>query len=256
LILLAHGRSFLQLRVSSYYCRLLLFAVALYLGQTRGTLAALAVGIAVLLWYKGRTRPLARYLGLFYYGTGLLLVALAAPTIEEYLRRGGSLEALRTLNGRLGLWEVSIGLVNEQSEWITGFGYGAARVILPARVEWAGTAHSSWVELLMGLGILGVLLAAADVVFLLRHLSRRGSFTSPAAGLSLLAFLLISSIVTESLVYPGLGFGMLVLLHAPVLARLTLRFASREGLVVGPNGSGSGGRSRLVVRAPIHSSNG
>jgi hypothetical protein len=222
LILLANGPAFLKLRRSGYVVRLLFFATGIYLGETRGALAGIVVGLAALIWFAGRQKPLTRYLGLMYYGTALLLtLAVALPAILHYLERGGNVQTLTSLNGRVGLWEESIDLIGDAGKWLTGFGYGAARVILPLHVNWAGTAHSYWVELLVGLGIPGMLLAAADVLFLLRHLSSRGSLTPSAATLSLLMFLIIDSFVSEIFAFPGVGFGMLALLHVPVLARLS-----------------------------------
>jgi hypothetical protein len=233
LILLANGPSFLKLGRFGYVVRLLFFATGIYLGETRGALAGIAVGLAALIWFAGRQKPLTRYLGLMYYGIALLLLLVVAlPAILHYLERGGNAQTLTTLNGRIGLWEVSIDLIGDAGKWITGFGYGAARVILPLQVNWAGTAHSYWVELFLGLGISGVLLAVADVLFLFRHLSSRVSLTPSAATLSLLMFLVVNSFVSEILAYPGVGFGMLALLHAPVLAQLSSRVGSTDALSV------------------------
>lgn len=219
LALLAYGPSFLGFRRSGYIFRVLLFATAVYLSDTRGALAATLVSLAALIWFAGRRVPLTRYLGALYYGIALLLIlAVALPAVLQYLERGGGVQGLTSLNGRVGLWKVSIDLVSQGGKWVTGFGYGAPRVILPLYVDWAGTAHSYWVELLVGLGIPGVLLAAADIVYLLRHLSSRGSITSSAAAVALLAFLMVNSVVSEVLAFPGIGFGMLALLHVPVLA--------------------------------------
>jgi hypothetical protein len=222
LVLLAYGRRSLQLRTGGYILRLLLLGAALYLGDTRQALGGLAVGVAVLLWFAGRRKPISRYLGLLYYGIGLLLILLVAlPATLTYLERGGGSEGLMGLNGRVDLWKVSVGLLSDAGKWITGFGYATARVMLPLRVSWAGGAHSSWVEWLLGLGIPGAVLAAADIVFLFRYLPSRRSPASPATTLSLLAFLVVVSVVQETLAVPGLGFGMLVLLHVPVLAMLS-----------------------------------
>jgi hypothetical protein len=220
LVLLAFGRSFLGFRRSGFVFRLLLFVTALYLGDTRGALAATLVGLAALIWFAGRRTPLTRYLGALYYGITLLLIlAVALPLVVQYVERGGGVQGLTSLNGRVGLWQVSIDLVSQAGKWITGFGYGAARAILPLYVNWAGTAHSYWVELLVGLGIPGVLLGAADIVYLLRHLSSRASIASSTATVALLAFLIVNSVVSEILAFPGIGFGMLALLHVPVLAQ-------------------------------------
>ena len=73
LLLIACGRSFLGFRLSGYVFRLLLFGAGLYLGETRAVIAALLVAIAVLLWWEGRTRPMARYLGIPYFAISACL---------------------------------------------------------------------------------------------------------------------------------------------------------------------------------------
>lgn len=220
LILIACGRSFLGFRMPGYVARLSLFGVGLYFGDTRGVIAALLVGIAVWLWSTGRTKPLAKYVGIPYFAIGLALILIAArPEILKYLARGETSQGIASLNGRIPLWWLSFDLLANAGRWFTGFGYGAARVILPTHFAWAGTAHSSWVELLLAVGILGPLLAAADIIYVSAYASSRRAVTSPSLTLSLLAFLMVVSITSESLVFPGLGFVLLVLLHAPVLAQ-------------------------------------
>ncbi len=220
LLLIACGRSFLGFQLSGFVFRLLLFGAGLYLGETRAVIAALLVAIAVLLWWEGRRRPLAKYLGIPYYAIALaLLLVVATPEIMQYLARGQTSEGFATLNGRIPLWWLSLDLLSDAGRWFTGFGYGAARVILPVHLEWAGTAHSSWVELLLAIGVLGPLLAASDILYLFAHASGRRSITPPSLTLSLLAFLVLVSITGEVLALPGLGFVLLSLLHAPVLAQ-------------------------------------
>ena len=220
LIVAAGGRSFLSLRPSGYVLRLVLFGTALYLGETRGAAAGILVAIAVMLWLAARTQPLKSYLGITYYlvAVGLVLIA-ARPEIMQYALRGGTAEGITTLNGRIPLWSLAIDLVNDAGRWVLGFGYGSARVILPKFIDWAGTAHSAWVEILMAIGILGPLLLAIDVLYVLRHAWSREAFVPPSVSVSILAFLLVMSITGEGLVVPGIAFVLLALLHVPVLAK-------------------------------------
>lgn len=220
LLLIACGRPFLGFRMTGYVFRLLLFGAGFYMGETRAVIAALLVAIAVLLWWAGRTKPLARYLGLLYYSVALGLVVIAArPEIMQYLLRGGTTQTITSLNGRIPLWGASLDLLGDADRWVTGFGYGAARVILPTLAEWAGTAHNSWVELLLAVGVLGPLLTAADILFLLLLASSRRAIIPPVLTLSLLTFLVIVSTTGEVLAFPGLGFVMIALLHVPVLTK-------------------------------------
>jgi hypothetical protein len=217
-ILLAAGRSSLGFGASGYVSRVALFAATLYLGETRGVLAGVLVALAVLLWLSARRKPLTSYLGLTYYALTLGLVLIAARAdVMAYILRGGTTEGVTSLDGRIPLWTDSIALVSDANKWFLGFGYGAARVLLPHLASWAGTAHSSWVEILLAIGILGPLLLAADVVFVGWSASRRDSLVPPSLTLSVLALLIVASTTGEGLVLPSLSFVVVALLHVPIL---------------------------------------
>jgi O-antigen ligase len=103
---------------------------------------------------------------------------------------------------------------------MTGFGYGAARVVLYPQFSWAGTAHNSWIEALLGVGILGVCLLAAAIGFLIWRLGwgcESNRFARLA--LALLAYLLVVSITSEIMVTPGIGFTMLAWIFMPALGQ-------------------------------------
>lgn len=72
-----------------------------------------------------------------------------------------------TLNGRTGLWEDVIKIV--QDNWSTGTGYCASRFVLvtPAR-QWAEHAHNSFLEMALGAGIIGVVIYVLFVGYALR----------------------------------------------------------------------------------------
>jgi hypothetical protein len=236
-ILVAGGRAFLGLRPSGYVLRLGLFVATLYLGDTRGILAGVLVAFAVMLWLMARTKPLKSYLGMTYYAIAACFLLIAArPELIQYVLRGEAADSITQLNGRVPLWGLSIDVLVDAHKWLGGFGYGAARVILPQYVPWAGTAHSSWVEILLAIGVLGPLLLAADVLFVLRHALSRHCFVPPSMTVSILALLVVASITGEGLVLPGLAFVLLALLHVPVLAErnsVTLQLggdASRESV--------------------------
>jgi hypothetical protein len=223
LILISIPSSSVGLSRSLFWPRIGLFSIALFLGETRGALAGLCVGLAVVLWMKGRARPAARYLGIFYYITAIAVVLLVAlPQTMAYLERGGGVESLTTLSGRVSLWEQSTDLLTLHGRWVAGFGYGASRVLLPALVSWAGTAHSYWVELLLDLGVLGMAAALLDVVWLAPTLVRPSVIPSSTT-MSLFAFTVVFSVVSEAAAFPGIGFTMLALLHVPALFLATVR---------------------------------
>jgi len=221
-ILVAGGRSLTRFPAWSYWPRLLLFGATIYLGQTRSVIAAVVVAIAVALWFRGRERPLARYLGVWYYLVGIgALVTVAAQQLLGYLSRDESVESITSLSGRIPLWEFAIGQFDTVQHWLGGFGYGSARVLLIPTAPWAGSAHSAWMELLLGIGVVGLLLGAADIVLLSIHLIWTRSFSAAAnpVAIALVAFFLVVAPISEVLVLPGIGFGLLALAHAPALVQ-------------------------------------
>jgi hypothetical protein len=219
-ILAAQDRASLGLRTSGYLWRLALFATVLYLGHTRTIISSVVVAVAVLFWWAARTHPLKSYLGVTYYAIVVAFVVMTVlPQVTEYVYRGQTTQNLESLSGRIPLWEFSVDLVSDANRWLIGFGYGSAKLLLPESFSWAGTAHSAWVELFVAIGILGPVLLAVDLLFLLRYASSRLSLVPPSLTLSLLAVLVISSITGESLAFPSLPFVMLTLLHVPVVAQ-------------------------------------
>jgi O-antigen ligase len=219
-ILIAQDRWSLGLRTSGHLLLLALFATTLYLGHTRSTIVGVIVAVAVLFWLAARTHPVKSYLGITYYAIviGLVVVTLL-PQVTQYFYRGQTTQELESLTGRTALWGFSIELISDANRWLIGFGYGSARLLLPESFSWAGGAHSTWVELLLSIGILGPALLAVDLLFLLRYASSRRSLVPPALTLSLLALLVVTSITGEGLAFPSLSFVMLALLHVPVVAQ-------------------------------------
>jgi O-Antigen ligase len=243
-ILLAGGRTFLALRPSGYVLRLALFGTTLYLGDTRGVLAGVLLAVGLMLWFAARTKPLKSYLGMTYYAIagGLVLIA-ARPEIMTYVLRGGTTEGITSLSGRIPLWSSAINIMSDADRWFVGFGYGSARVILPKVADWAGTAHSAWVEILLAIGILGPLLLGADVLFVLRHAWSRVALAPSSVTVSLLAFLTLVSITSEGIVFPGLSFVLLALLHVPVLTKLNLEYRSHRVRAVAASGDAVASKS-------------
>jgi hypothetical protein len=221
-ILVAGGRSLTRFRAWSYWPRLLLFGATIYVSQTRSVIAAALLAVAVALWFRGRYWPLARYLGVWYYFIGLLvLVTVASQQFLGYLSRGESIQSITSLSGRIPLWEFALGQFGTVLDWLVGFGYGSARVLLIPTVPWAGSAHSTWMELLLGTGVVGLLLVVADIAVLTVQLTK-GHYANRVANpvaITLVAFFLVVSPVSEVFVLPGIGFGFLALVHAPALAQ-------------------------------------
>jgi hypothetical protein len=221
LALVVGGRSRLGFPAWTYWPRVGLFGVTLFMAQTRSVIAGVVVGIGVALWFKGRDKPIARYLGVTYYVVGgVMLVALATTHLFTYLSRGESPEMIATFTGRTDLWDYGIAQLDSMREWFLGLGYGTSRIVLLEGFEWGGSAHSTWMELLLGIGLVGLALAVVSIAALAFWLARRRSFdTSNLVALSILAFFLMTSPISEGLAVPGIGFGFLALVHIPALGK-------------------------------------
>jgi hypothetical protein len=221
IVLVVGGRSLTHFPAWSHWGRVGFFGAAIYLGQTRSVIGATVLGIAVGLWIQGRRKPIVRYLGVGYYLVGIgLLAGLATRQVFAYLSRGEDISNITSLTGRVPLWEFAIGQLNSLWTWLAGFGYDSSRTILYPKVSWAGSAHSSWIELLIGVGVIGLLLAAMDIVVLLVHLVRSRFFARPnELAVSLVAYLIVVAFVSETLVIPGVGFGFLAIAHVPALVQ-------------------------------------
>jgi hypothetical protein len=180
---------------------------------------AVVLAMGMLFWWTARTKPLKSYLGISYYAIAIVLVLISASSqIMDYALRGGTSAGLASLDGRIPLWTKSFDLLSTTDRWFIGFGYGSPRVFLPTIASWAGTAHSSWMELLLGIGILGPILAAADILFVMWYAASRNALVPPSLTLSVLTLLLVTSVTGEGLALPSASFAILVLLHAPILA--------------------------------------
>ncbi len=141
--------------------------VTLLGSQYRTGYAALAVAIALLLIVR-RGQVLGRLLlGL------LVVVALAGTgvldTSEQYVLRGQSLERATELSGRVNWWSLVLP-VWEQSPVIGAGLRTASRLALgQAGFGDVGTIHSTWVEALVGTGLLGVAFLAGSLLLTWRR---------------------------------------------------------------------------------------
>jgi hypothetical protein len=87
----------------------------------------------------------------------LLATGLLTRVVPVVVRES---ESLSTLSGRTGLWAYLAGVTLKESPWI-GLGYySASRTYGFQYSEWSGTAHSAFVEVLVGGGLLSLALFA------------------------------------------------------------------------------------------------
>jgi O-antigen ligase len=161
----------------------------------------------------------------------MVVWATASQQIAVYLARGQDQESLLNLTGRVPLWTFALNDVREAGSWWQGFGYGASRVTLFSEVDWAGTAHNAWLEILIGTGMIGLVLATVGFVFLGYRLIMQAGFSndrSSALAASLFAVCLVMSITQPAFALPGLVFSLLSFLYGHSIARRAATIGSRD----------------------------
>lgn len=179
--------------------------------QYRTGYAALAAGIALLLALRGR-KTLATAIGLFaavamYWG-----LATLGTSTEPLLLRGDTPERASQLSGRLSMWHAAIPFWRESPIFGRGLLTSTRLEVLPSiGLENTATIHGTWIETLVGTGLVGTILLAAALVLLLYRgvadaLRRNGRVVPAVLAVSLIARSFTGSSV-ESL---GIGVFLLV----------------------------------------------
>ena len=137
-----------------------------------------------------------------------------------------------TLTGRTGIWEASARFVQAQP-WL-GYGYyafwlpqnGPAYWVREA-VQWqVASAHSSWLELALGLGRVGVVLFALQLIATLRR--GAGAIFDASAGLWAPAFLAAFALYTLSESHALQANNVFWTIYVAVAARLALDARERR----------------------------
>jgi O-antigen ligase len=210
---------------------------------------AAAAAFALVLLSTSKTALLAAVLGLGVIGfcalvrrgpvhavaaTCAVLVVLIAGCGAVLLAPDLVVAALGrdlTLTGRTGIWEASARFV-EARPWL-GYGYyafwlpdmGPAYWVREA-VQWeVASAHSSWLELALGLGRVGVVLFALQLLATLARGARAAM--QPQAGLWAPAFLAVFGLYTFSESHALQANNLFWTIYVAVAARLALD--AREG---------------------------
>jgi O-antigen ligase len=237
LVLAVGGRGFVRLPASIYSAMIALLTVSLVLTRTRVALAAFAVAFAVSLLLPPRSDTARRYVGIVWLvGAAVVTWALAGEAIISYLARGESTEVFTTLNGRVPLWNIAFEELADAGRWLTGFGFGSARVLLFARVEWAGTAHNAWIELLLGVGIIGCAVVAVAIVSIAARTVAAAferSLVETRLAAAIVVFLLVASITTSALVIPGFDYSLLAIAYTVLVAVSDRALARATGVAAG-----------------------
>jgi O-antigen ligase len=137
--------------------------VTLMGAQYRTGYAAVMLGIAILLFLRGR-KVLAMY-GVIAAVVGTVVGSRIATEAAPVILRGADPSQIAKLNGRLNWWELAIPIWRQSP--IIGGGLRTASRLLVLGASGFGqtsTVHSTWVEALVGTGVLGVAALAAFLI--------------------------------------------------------------------------------------------
>ena len=199
-------------------------AATMILAQTRSAIIGFLVGLVLVLYFSKRLGMIA-VLGI----AALLLASLTGwgTFVNEYLHRGQSTQLVDSLSGRLDWWE--LGWAEFLKHPWTGVGAYTSRFEVLAKLGdlETSTIHNSYLEVLLGVGILGLIPLIAALGWTWRQLVRtlrRCRYDSPEGGLALeavgiLSVLFVRSFLsTEFIYHPALCF-FLILGYAELLRR-------------------------------------
>lgn len=193
--------------------------------RVRGqTIAFLASGMVLVLlrfaksWAVAVGASIALLLAavLLSYSVSPAEILLAGEGSENpflrFLYRGQTASELTTLSSRTDLWKIAASLVSKHP--LIGHGYVSSRAVLLQEIPWAAYAHNAWFQVLLDLGIVGLVLIAILILSPLRVMRERPFNASGAVApaiLSITSFLLITSITGEGFA-GGPGFETVLLL--------------------------------------------
>lgn len=132
----------------------LLGLVLLLMTRERASFVATASALVVLVAlapnrHRFRTAVLSASLA------GFVVVLLFASPIYKFASRGQSAEQLSTLSGRMEILAETRQLFAERP--FTGHGYVAGRSVFLEKIPWAGESHALVVEIIVSLGLVGLL---------------------------------------------------------------------------------------------------
>ena len=138
----------------------LLMLLTMVLTQSRSPILGFLVAISLVMVIS------ARLLLLTLSGTliGALLLTQYSQLTYTYLQRGQDEQGITTLTGRVDWWKASLEAIQEN--WVYGYGANAGgRYALQSVLgEEVATVHSSWVEVLLNTGVVGLMLFLVGVL--------------------------------------------------------------------------------------------
>lgn len=211
--------------------------VTLFFAQARAPLVALLS--AVLLTFVV-TRRLSLLMGF-----AILVMSVAAITngwllFQEYFLRGQSPALFWSLSGRVTWWQEALPFILRSPVLGNGAYVGRFLSLASHGEEFTSSLHNTWIEILIGTGLLGLLPVMAAVLGAWKTLlndSAGGwlggrSSELRAEGFLVLVVLSIRSMVTPAFIWHPPNEFLLVLICSELLRR-RIRIVQRERLSVG-----------------------
>ena len=197
--------------------------LTLVAGQYRTGYVATMLGLVLLLalWKRLALSGLLLLSAALVALSGPLLLARAQP----YILRGQSQQQASQLSGRLYFWELAIPVWKRSP--LIGRGLITAsrfEVLAPAGLGGTSTIHGTWIEALLGTGIIGVGLLGASVLVTWRR-ALVASFGQATRDRRVVPVLILTTLSVQSLTgsdFAVFGFGTLLY----VAVALSLRDAS------------------------------
>lgn len=148
--------------------------LTLILAQSRTSVIGFAAALAVYLFFDRRWGWLA-LLGL----TVILVLGFTqfANVAETYLIRGQNVELLENMSGRTVGWAAAWKLFLESP--VIGYGFAAAARVRILGITGASSLHGSVFDVLVGVGLLGLIPWALAILWTGMRLFRMASFSHP-----------------------------------------------------------------------------
>lgn len=190
--------------------------ILLILTHTRTALAALVLALVVASLTLIPARVRVRR---FFVTAGVVVIIVAvlgAGVLTTWLTRGQSAQELTSLTGRTGFWSLVLNLPRTRFQEIFGFGLSNGSVNgLPI--------DSNWLVTYLQQGILGVILAAAMLLFVLI-----AAFFQPPGTRRALALFLATYCLVASFTQVGFASATVYLLELTLAASLLVPLAAER----------------------------
>jgi len=154
----------------SWYLSLFLFGTVLVvMSETRNALAGLLSAVVVILLVNKRG------IGVVLIGScvAAILYSALGQVLTTYIKRGQSDDAFNTMSGRLVWWHYAWIFFRERPWLGVGAYAGGKFAVLKSLHANAGSTHSDYIELLVGVGVVGTALFAIAVLWTLITLFRQ-----------------------------------------------------------------------------------